>query len=69
MKYNFQVGDLFLSSFPGQPQHTGMIIKFNDKLSYPYTIEWTNCSSGHYKQYEIVDFLKHGSITYFPIVK
>jgi hypothetical protein len=69
MKYNFQVGDLFVSSFPGQPTHTGMIVKFNDKLSYPYTIEWTNGSSGHYKKFEISDFLKHGSITYFPIVK
>ena len=69
MKYNFQVGDLFVSNFPGQPSRTGIIVKFNDKLSYPYYIEWINVSSGHYKEYEIIDFIKNKSITYFPVVK
>jgi hypothetical protein len=69
MKNKYQVGDLFVSSFPGQPQHTGIIVKFDDKLTYPYSIEWTNGSSGHYKEYEILDLIKGKSVTYFPIVK
>ena len=69
MKYNFQVGDLFVSNFPGQPSHTGIIVKFNDMLTYPYYIEWSNSGSSHYKQYEILDLIKGKSVTYFPIVK
>jgi hypothetical protein len=69
MKYNFQVGDLFVSSYPGCPTHVGIIVKFNDKLSYPYYIEWSDTSRGHFKEYEILDLIKRKSITYFPIVK
>jgi hypothetical protein len=64
----FNVGDLLLKEKP-QQTFQGIIVKFNDKLSYPYYIEWINVSSGHYKEYEIIDFIKNKSITYFPIVK
>jgi hypothetical protein len=66
--YNFQVGDLFVTSL-GQSKNIGVIVEIDDKLSYPYYIEWVNVSSGHYKEHEIIDFIKNKSIIYFPIVK
>lgn len=69
MKYNFQVGDLFVTSL-GQPKHTGVIVEIDDKLSYPYFIQWAeNTDSAAYKEHEIIDFIKNKSIIYFPIVK
>jgi hypothetical protein len=68
MKYNFQIGDLFVTSL-GQSKNIGVIVEIDDKLSYPYIIEWVNFSSRHYKEYEIIDFIKNKSIIYFPIVK
>jgi hypothetical protein len=69
MKYNFQVGDLLVARYHGCPTHVGIIIKFNDKLTYPYLIEWNDNTSGHFKEYEILDLIKGNTITYFPIVK
>ena len=69
MKYNFQVGDLFVTSL-GQSKNIGVIVEIDDKLSYPYFIQWAeNTDSAAYKEYEIIDFIKNKSIIYFPIVK
>jgi hypothetical protein len=64
-----QVGDLFVTNISGQPSHTGIIVKFNDKLVYSYYIEWSNSSSSHYQESQIIDLIKGKSVTYFPIVK
>jgi len=69
MKYNFQVGDLFLSRFVHQPMRTGIIVKVNEMLTYPYYVEWSCDSKGHYKQYEIVELIKNKILIYFPVVK
>jgi hypothetical protein len=69
MKYNFQVGDLFVTSL-GQSKNIGVIVEIDDKLSYPYFIQWAeNTDSAAYKEHEIIDFIKNKSIIYFPIVK
>jgi hypothetical protein len=69
MKYNFQVGDLFVTS-DGQSKNIGVIVEIDDKLSYPYFIQWAeNTDLAAYKEYEIIDFIKNKSIIYFPIVK
>jgi hypothetical protein len=66
MKYNFQVGDLFVT----ESKNIGVIVKIDDKLSYPYFIQWTkNIRSTAYKEHEIIRFIKNKSIIYFPIVK
>jgi hypothetical protein len=61
-----QVGDLFVT----ESKNIGVIVKIDDKLSYPYFIQWAeNTDSTAYKEHEIIDFIKNKSIIYFPIVK
>jgi hypothetical protein len=70
MKYNFQVGDLFVTSLGQSKNRIGVIVEIDDKLSYPYFIQWAeNTDSAAYKEHEIIDFIKNKSIIYFPIVK
>lgn len=59
-----QVGDIFINE-----GNVGLLVCIKEEHTYQYYIDWSGGTKGHYKNYEILNWIEEEKIIHYPVVK